>query len=266
MYLYGLSNVTHVWRHALDNLVAWHPVKPRLGRPASSYRSNELEATVKRLARLETNWTSSSPKPVSNRNLFVGDRDVWFVPGGRWLLTWDSELPSDITYRDLDLSEPVERVLIPASLVRAGELGALLRLALSMNNSEPFLSFNLVTPSASRNGALHIFSSCYLLIWTFSVSGPRIPIRMQFWRVELDPSFNGLVATPLVSFVTPGSSTSNITLERDLLAQPGYSEDGAHLIRIFRWEECNASVHKRAEIHLGSRRPVSAYVLRKSVD
>lgn len=82
------------------------PHRPfRLPRRLSTYTADELENIVRRILKLEENWTSTSPTLRSIRSLGIpsGVQSALF-PGGRWLLECTHGSSSLIAH-DLDTDD-----------------------------------------------------------------------------------------------------------------------------------------------------------------
>lgn len=79
--------------------------------------SDEFEQVVRHMVELDRNWTSDTPLPTRQRPLryFVRDpeatvRDIYLIPGGRWLLVLT---PQSVTIWDIDaevLDEPTATI------------------------------------------------------------------------------------------------------------------------------------------------------------
>lgn len=84
--LCATSRLSYVWSNALRGLIDLYPhLQPELERPLGTYDSCLLEAIAIRIVKLETNWTSDTPKSIRTRELPSYHLHS-LLPGGRWML------------------------------------------------------------------------------------------------------------------------------------------------------------------------------------
>ncbi|TFK69865.1 hypothetical protein BDN72DRAFT_583507 [Pluteus cervinus] len=134
--LYEVTKSLLVWRH----VVAQEPRQRLwLERPINTYTSEELEGLALRRLSVEFGYDNLIKGAQPHQRTISVSYDIGrtkLVPGGRWLLV--TTLRGGIFYYDLDCEDVGPNVLIPE-----GSTQCIMRIAIDVDVSSPYLKFNL---------------------------------------------------------------------------------------------------------------------------